>query len=255
MKNLFRRIGPLLGWLALGLALVPGILWLVHKYLPAILPGLQESGLLAFYMDFYSGQAGIGVWLWVLAPSLLYLLVRSRPATREELRGCTSLGLAAFKGDLDVIRALLDKGADINEQDRAGHTALHLAVINERVEAIRMLLEAGADVDITDHRFGFRPLHLSARKGNTGVSELLVRYGADLDAQSLRGKTALHLAATYGHLAVVTILLKYLARMDICDSHNKTPLQYAEANGHTEIVGLIREHMSDTWAYLQLVNS
>jgi ankyrin repeat protein len=43
--------------------------------------------------------------------------------------------------------------------------------------------------------------------------------------------------------------------VDICDSNNKTPLQYAEAHGHTEIVDLIQEHVSDTWAYLQLVNS
>ena len=94
-----------------------------------------------------------------------------------------------------------------------------------------MLLDAGAEVDVTDLRFGYRPLHFSARKGNAGVNELLVRHGADLDAQSLRGKTALHLAVINGHSAVVTILLKYLARVDICDSYNKLPLQYAEANG------------------------
>jgi ankyrin repeat protein len=254
MKTLFRHAAPLLGWVVLGLALVPGILWLVHEYLPAAAPGLQATGFIAFYLDFYRGQAGIGNWLWVLAPYLLYQLVRSRTDTRE-LRGCTPLGLAAFKGDLARIKALLGKGTDINGQDSAGRTALHLAVLNERVEVVRTLLEAGADVDITDQRFGFRPLHFSARKGNAGVCELLVRYGADLDAQSLRGKTALHLAVINGNLAVVTILLKYLARVDICDNNNKTPLQYAEAKGHTEIVSLIREHVSDTWAYLQLVNS
>jgi hypothetical protein len=254
MKTLLKHAAILLGWLALGLALVPGVLWLVHEYLPAVAPGLQDSGLFVFYLDFYSGQAGIGDWLWVLAPYLLYLLMRSRPDARQ-LRGCTPLGLAAFKGDIAKINALLGKGADINQLDRAGHTALHLAVLNERVEVVRALLEAGAEVDITNQRFGFRPLHLSARKGNAGVSELLIRYGSDLDAQSLRGKTALHLAATNGHLAVVKILLKYLARVDICDSNNKTPLQYAEAHGHTEIVDLIQEHVSDTWAYLQLVNS
>lgn len=254
MKALFRHAAVLLGWLVLGLALVPGILWLVYKYLPAAAPGLQDTGLFVFYLDFYSGQGAIRGWLLILVPYLLYLLVRSRPAARL-FRGCTPLGLAAFKGDIARIKALLGKGADINGQDMAGRTALHLAVLNERVDVVRTLLEAGAEVDITDQRFGFRPLHLSARKGNAGVSELLVRYGADLDAQSLRGKTALHLAVINGHLAVVTILLKYLARVDICDSNNRTPLQYAESNGHTEIVGLIREHVSDKWAYLQLVNS
>lgn len=254
MKALFRHAAVLLGWLVLGIALVPGILWLVHEYLLAAAPGPQDTGLFVYYLDFYSGQAGISGWLWVLAPYLLYLLVRSRPAARQSW-GCTPLGLAAFNGDIIKINELLGKGADINRQDRAGRTALHLAALHERVGVVRMLLDAGAEVDVTDLRFGYRPLHFSARKGNVGVSELLVRHGADLDAQTLRGKTALHLAVINGHPAVVTILLKYLARVDICDSHNRTPLQYAEANGQTEIVGLIREHVSDTWAYLQLVNS
>lgn len=254
MKALFRHTAVLLGWLVLGLALVPGILWLVHEYLPAAAPGLQDTGLFVFYLDFYSGQVGVSSWLWVLAPYLLYLLARSRPVARQP-RDCTPLGLAAFKGDTARINALLGKGADINQQDRVGRTALHLAALHERVDVVRMLLDAGAEVDVTDQRFGYRPLHFSARKGNAGVSELLVRHGADLDAQSLRGKTALHLAVINQHPAVVTILLKYLARVDICDSNNKTPLQLAETSGHTEIVGLIREHVSDTWAYLQLVNS
>lgn len=254
MKALFRHAAILLGWLVLGLALVPGILWLVHEYLPAAAPGRQDTGVFDFYLDFYSGQAAIRGWLLVLAPYLLYLLVRSPPVTRQ-LRGCTPLGLAAFKGDIARIMTLLGKGMDINQLDRNGRTALHLAALNESVDVVRALLDAGADVDIPDQRFGFRPLHFSARKGNAGVSELLVRYGADLDAQSLRGETALHLAVINGHPAVVTILLKYLARVDICDSNDKTPLQYAESHGHTEIVGLIREHLSDKWPYLQLVNS
>jgi len=254
MKSLFRHVAALLGWLVLGLAVVPGILWLVYQYLPAVAPGPQDTGLFGFYLDFYSGHAAVSGWLLVLVPYLLYLLIRSRPETRQ-LRGCTPLGLAAFKGDLARIKALLGKGTDINVQDRVGRTALHLAALHERVDVVRILLEAGAEVDVTDLRYGFRPLHFAARKGNVGACELLIKYGSDIDAQSLQGETALHLAAINVHPAVVTILLKYLARADICDSNNKTPLQYAEANGHTEIADLIREHVADTWAYLKLVNS
>jgi ankyrin repeat protein len=78
---------------------------------------------------------------------------------------------------------------------------------------------------------------------------------ADVDDWSLRGETALHLAVINAHPAIVTILLKYLARVDPRDLNNKTPLQYAEADGKSEIVDLIQEHVSDTWACLQLVNS
>ncbi len=254
MKVLLGIVADLLGWLVLGLALMPAILWLVHEYLLAGTPGLQKTGLFVFYLDFYSGLAGISGWLWVLAPYLLYLLVRPRPDTSEP-QDCTPLGLAASRGDIESIKTLLGKAVDLNCQDRAGRTPLHLAALNERVDVVSALLEAGADVDATDEQFGCRPLHLSARQGHAGVSELLVRYGADLDARSLRGETALHLASINGQPAVVTILLKYLAQVDICDSNGTTPLQYAETNGNAEIADLIREHMSDTWAYLQLENS
>ncbi len=254
MRALPRQVTELIVWLIPGLALMPGILWLVYEYLQVGVGGQQDAGLLVFYLDFYRGRTGVSSWLWVLVPYLLFLPFRPHSETRRP-RGCTPLGLAAFKGDIARIRALLRKGANINRRDRSGRTPLHLAAFSEGVDVVRLLLEAGADVDITDRRFGFRPLHFSARQGDADVSELLVRYGADVDGRSLRGETALHLAVMNAHPAVVTMLLKYLARVDIHDSNNKTPLQYAEADGKSEIVDLIQNHVSDTWAYLQLVNS
>ena len=254
MKALLKNITDIPGWVVLGLLLMPGILWLVHEYLPGSEPGLQHTGLFVFYLDFYSGLAGVANWFWVLLPYVLYWLVRLRPGAGQA-RDSMSLGLAALKGDLASINGLLDKGADINQQDSAGRTPLYLTSCNDRVEIVKQLLEAGAKVDIADKRSGFRPLHCSAKQGNAGITELLIRYGANVDAQSLQGETPLHLAVVNGHPAVVVILLKYLAKVEICDTQGKTPMQYAELNRNTEIAELIREHMSDTWAYLQLANS
>lgn len=252
MKSLFKQAGDLAGWSVLGLILMPGILWLVQGNLQS---GVHTMALLDYYLHFYSGQVGVIHWPWVLVPYLLFLLVRRFRSESQLRRGCTTLGTATFKGDVMKIRALLDKGANINRRDRDGRTPLHLAAFSGRVDVVRLLLDAGAEVDITDRRFGFRPLHFSSQQGDVEVSELLVKYGADLNARSLQGETALHLAVNNAHAEVVTLLLKYLAQVDIRDSNNKTPLQYAEAAGQADIVELIRDHVSDTWAYLQLVNS
>src|SRR5436305_2057973 len=57
---------------------------------------------------------------------------------------------AAFRGDIDAVRDLIDKGADINERDSFNSTALHYAVTKRNGEMVDLLLERGADVSVKD---------------------------------------------------------------------------------------------------------
>jgi ankyrin repeat protein len=79
---------------------------------------------------------------------------------------------------------------------------------------------------------------------------LLVRYGADTDAQNTRLETPLHLAVAGGHREVVAILLEYRARLDIRDKNGLTPLQLAENCQNREMITLIEQHLSEAWPYL-----
>ena len=58
---------------------------------------------------------------------------------------CTALHMAARRGNVDVIAALLDGGADIEARDSAGDTPLRRAVNCNKVEAAKLLLARGAD--------------------------------------------------------------------------------------------------------------
>ena len=97
---------------------------------------------------------------------------------------------------------------------------------------------------------GCTSLHYAASLGHVDLCELLIRYGADTDAQTAKLETPLHLAVARGHSEVVSILLKYNARLDIRGKNGLTPLQLAGNIKSREIDTLIERHLTELWPYL-----
>ena len=92
-----------------------------------------------------------------------------------------------------------------------GRTALHLAAIEGHPEVVKLLLEEGADKDAATVEGqltvgGQKALHLAALHGRSEVVKLLLEAGADKDAVDLEGRTALDLAIERRHLEVVRLL-------------------------------------------------
>ena len=75
----------------------------------------------------------------------------------------TALFYAAFNRT-DVIRLLLQKGADVNKRDRFGSTPVHWAAVRNSTEAIAMLIDHGASINITND-YGKKPIDLVRRGG------------------------------------------------------------------------------------------
>ena len=80
-------------------------------------------------------------------------------------------------GDVDVVRALVGNGADVNAARGDGMTALHFAAESGRAEVARVLLDAGAAVDAGTRIGRYAPLHLAARGGHGPVVALLLGPG------------------------------------------------------------------------------
>lgn len=119
--------------------------------------------------------------------------------------GASPLIVAAGKGSWRAARALLELGADPDAKDTSGRTALFCSA--ERVsasvgyvETMKLLLEAGADPEGSGAKGMLRPLDVCAMEGSLRKCELLLGYGAKVDAP---GKSALALAVKHrqGHLA------------------------------------------------------
>lgn len=78
------------------------------------------------------------------------LLERGANAAVKTADGRSALHLAAWRGDVDLIKLLLAKGVLVDVKDREGRTALWKAVANGQPEAIKLLLESGATIRIQD---------------------------------------------------------------------------------------------------------
>jgi ankyrin repeat protein len=138
-------------------------------------------------------------------------LVTANPAAVNSFAadGFYPLGLAAFFGYRAIVEFLLKNGADVKAAARNAQkvTAMHAGATRGDAEIVKMLLEAGADPNAQQER-GFVPLHSAAANGNFPVVQLLLQHGARADAKADDGKTPADMAADRGHKDLAETLKK-----------------------------------------------
>ncbi|ANA41519.1 MULTISPECIES: ankyrin repeat domain-containing protein [Geobacter] len=125
----------------------------------------------------------------------------------KDKHGHTPLIDAAKAGEVDAIRDLIGRGADLEAKSEKGKTALHYAAANGQAAAIRALLEAGAQVDPRDLEW-HTPLMLAANYGCNECVEDLLTAGADPLAKMKLGNTALTYAEANGHPDTLDLIKK-----------------------------------------------
>lgn len=121
-------------------------------------------------------------------------------------KGHTPLILAAYKGNIGVVKFLIGKGADLNLQANEG-TALHGASYKGCKEIVFLLLQSGAQVNLQD-RNGTTPLMYATFSGNLEVASLLLKSGAIITLEDRKGKTALDFAKGANNKELVSLLEK-----------------------------------------------
>jgi len=204
--------------------------------LVAAQPGLAEAreagGVSAVLTALYHGKREIAVLLLARKPRLdVFEAAAAGEAGRvQELidgdptlagafasDGFTPLGLAAFFKRPDVVKVLLERGADpappsANPQ---AFTALHSAAASDAgtrdMAIVRALVEAGAPVNARSGS-GTTPLHTAAFLGDTEVALLLLSRGADPRVASQDGKTPIDLARAQGHAELAELMERQAAR-------------------------------------------
>jgi ankyrin repeat protein len=162
--------------------------------------------------------------------------------THDQFEYLSPLTAAAKEGRLDVVRYLLDEGADINLRTPSGKTAVELACIRGRLEIAALLLARGADT--SPRASGWIPLMGASGKGHTDVVELLLAHGCDdIDQVLMMGteETALHIACLYGRAEIVRLLLGAGADPHLVTRREgRTPLAIAVAEGKDDCVALLQ---------------
>ena len=114
--------------------------------------------------------------------------------------GFTPVALAAFFGQPAAAKALIAAGADVNAaaKNALKVQALHAAVAGRNLEIVKAVLEAGADPN-AQQQAGFRPFHEAGGNANRALAELLLKHGADPALTTDDGKSAIDLAREKGH--------------------------------------------------------
>lgn len=141
------------------------------------------------------------------------------------------LNLAVINGDFEIVRFLLADGYDVNARTDAGsypgETPLHSVAYAGHTHIAELLLDYGADVNATD-RYRYTPLRRTVEQGHLAMTELLLSKGADIVTRDINGLTLLHVVARTDHVEIARLLITGGVDVNAMDSSGFTPLDYAQ---------------------------
>lgn len=156
-----------------------------------------------------------------------YLVQSGASVYHTEDDGYTGLHHAAKLGNLHIVHLLLETGqVDINAQDSGGWTPIIWAAEHKHMDVIRALLSRGADVTIQDKEMNMC-LHWASFAGSVDIAELVLNAGCSLSSVNMHGDMPLHIAAREGFLECVTLFLSRGANIDTTNREGDTPLSLA----------------------------
>jgi len=168
----------------------------------------------------------------LIALAAVVALAQAPPLTKAE-----QFQEAARKGDAATVKKLLDEGVDVNTRFRYGATALFYACDHGHVEVVKVLLDKGADMTLKDTFYSFTPLALATgpaqkkKPEHSEIAKLLIQKGAP-------GK---ELAMTSAIQSDDAALAKVILESGLQPAHLTDALEMAKSRNKTEMVALLEQ--------------
>jgi ankyrin repeat protein len=182
----------------------------------------------------YDYAAGRG-----LVETVQYLLERTRAKDDRHYIEYAQTIRAVYAGDPALLPAGSGKLASVNRINTDGQAPLHIAAGNGSIELIKALIKRGAEVNLAN-KDEQTPLHWAAWNNQPDSAEALLQEGACVFQGEAAGNNALMLAAQSGSKSVAEVLLKYGAEKDIPNKEGKTAAMQAEDRGFKDISAILK---------------
>lgn len=203
-------------------------------------PGVEDA-MAAIYMKEYDRAKEI---------------INSGMDVNQPDRGSYLLHVACYRGNLEIVKLLIEKGADVNIVAEDGSTPLIQAGKGDETgEIVRLLIDKGADVHAKNKlgtNAAFNAIFRICSSGDEGpypVLDILREHGAEIHNPSPESKesgyTTLMVAANWSNAGLTKYLLEHGADVNHMAKDGKTPLMIACDEGSLEVVKLLVEAGAD----------
>jgi ankyrin repeat protein len=219
----------------------------IEKNLPKIVSLLIEYGADVQIKD----KKGMSAFEYKTSSAVTKLLQQAQKTQADFVSSLVQMGIKLGaqimnfpdfikKGNVSDFRRCINLIPNaINAQDEQGNSLLHYAIVHENPNIVRLLLARGANLEAVDIIWKRTPLlfalarelptHIQAQYGtfDPTIINLLLDFGANVNAQDKTKKTALHYAVQKNLIEIVKRLIQLGADVDIKDKSGKSPIDYA----------------------------
>ncbi|XP_044728092.1 serine/threonine-protein phosphatase 6 regulatory ankyrin repeat subunit B-like isoform X2 [Chrysoperla carnea] len=168
------------------------------------------------------------------------------PYSESSSKGYGLLCYALDNKHSEIAKLILTSGSEVNSKTynykNSSNTPLHFAVINVDIEIIKMLLVRGANIN-AQNILGQTPLYnMIENDDQVEIFELLLKHEADVNVKDDCGQTPLFGAIQNNRLEIIELLLKHKADINAEDIIEKIPLFYAIENQNLKITKLLLDN-------------
>ena len=172
---------------------------------------------------------------------VMKLLLSGVDPNQADAQRNTALHKAIMEESERVVKLLIEHPqTDVNALNQAGETPVMLAALRGRLPWVQALVQRGALIN----EAGFTALHYACSGPDNGVTAWLVSQGAELDARSSNGSTPLMMAAGYGSPDSVEALLEAGANASLVNDKGLSAIDFARKSGRPELVKRIQAALS-----------
>ncbi|KAL7297984.1 hypothetical protein TKK_0008994 [Trichogramma kaykai] len=202
---------------------------------------LLDAGAIHLNTDFDEEFGPLHMAVWYGYYDMVKIIIEAGADVNvvdEELSSPLHLAAKVEEYAYEITKLLLDAGSNVNVVDHQAITPLHWAVSQGNYDVATLLLNSGANVDVIDLNF-MTPLHWCVRENNLEFSHKMIEAGCDIDMVDSNGSTCLHYAVKANNIEMIKLLLSYGATPNCTDDQGHSPLHWAIRENRLEQVKML----------------